>query len=126
MALLAVDSQSLKTVESLRVWQNSQMAPCSRCDGLAQRFNIGTPYEYQSLVRQLIEVVNQGTFLLVEASCPLRDVLQPIWPGDAISHKFKCFACGRTFELFADTYHGNASWSIGDLPGPIENSSKPN
>ena len=44
------------------------MASCPKCDGFSQRFNILDGSEYQNIVRQLIEIVSQGTFLLVRAS----------------------------------------------------------
>jgi len=102
------------------------MASCPKCDGFSQRFNILDLRHYQNIVRQLIEAVNQGTFLLVQASCPLQDMLTTPLPGDTIFHNFQCFACGRAFQLFADTFHGAASWTIGDLPRPVENLPKPN
>jgi hypothetical protein len=42
-------------------------------------------------------------------------------PGDSVHHDFQCFACGRKFHLGADTYHGNASWTVGESPQPSEN-----
>jgi len=102
------------------------MASCSLCDGFSQRFNILSLREYQNIIRQLIEVVNQGTLLLVNASCPIEDMLlkDPL-PGDAIFHNFRCFACGRAFQLFADTYHGGGSWTIGELPRRVGDLTKP-
>lgn len=41
------------------------MASCPKCDGFSARFNIGTLREYRDIVRQLIEIVNEGTFWLV-------------------------------------------------------------
>jgi hypothetical protein len=102
------------------------MGSCPKCDGFSQRFNISTFREYQDIVRQLIEIASQGTFLLVHASCPLEDVFKTPVPGDGIRHEFQCFACGRKFQLHADTYHGHASWTVGDLPKPVEDLSKPN
>jgi len=63
-----------------------------------------------------MEVVNQGTFMLARASCPLEDMLGAPLPGDCIFHYFQCAACDREFKLYADTYHGNASWTPGDVP----------
>ena len=103
--------------------------PCTKCDGFAQRFNIATIREYRDVVRQLMEIVNEGTFLLVYASCPLQEVFQVFqaaMPGDSIHHDFRCFACGRTFHLGADIYHGHASWTVGDVPQQSENLGKPN
>ena len=99
---------------------------CPKCDGFAQRFNISTLREYQDIAHQLIEIVSEGTFLLVSASCPLQDVFQTPMPGDSIEHDFQCFACGRKFHLGADTYHGHASWTVGELPQPIGNLGRPN
>jgi hypothetical protein len=87
------------------------MPDCSKCSGFSQRLNFERPHEYLDIVRQLIEVVEQGTFLLVKADCPLEDLFQSSWPGDVVVHEFACAACGRTFKLSADTYHGNAHWS---------------
>ena len=102
------------------------MSSCPKCDGFSQRFNIGSLREYRDIVRQLIEIVNQGTFFLMRASCPLQDVFNTPVPGDTILHDFQCTACGRAFLLGADTYHGNASWTVGESPKPIADSPKPN
>ncbi|UWZ84729.1 hypothetical protein [Occallatibacter riparius] len=69
-----------------------------------------SPREYRDLVRQLIEIVSQGTLLIVHADCLLNEVLGPIWPGDSLSHDFQCTTCGRAFKLHVDTYHGGAGW----------------
>ena len=102
------------------------MASCPKCDRFAERFNIREPREYRDIARQLIELVNQGTFLIVRASCPLEDVLKGRWPGDIVFHDLKCFACGRLFHLHADTYHGNANWTVGDVPEHSDDTPKPN
>ena len=104
----------------------SKMASCPKCDGFTERFNIDGIREYRNIVRQLIEIVDQGTFWLMKASCSLQDVFNTPMPGDIIMHDFQCSTCGRAFHLAADTYHGNASWTVGDIPKPIENLSKPN
>ena len=87
------------------------MAKCSNYDGFAERLNFASPREYLDTVRQLIELVGQGKFLIVYASCPLKDAFNTPWPDDCISHDFQCTACGRGFQLFADTYHGRANWT---------------
>jgi hypothetical protein len=85
---------------------------CTKCDGFGERLNLATAREYLDIVRQVIEIVGEGTFRLVHADCPLEDLFKPTWPGDVISHDFQCTNCGRSFHLFADTYHGNASWTV--------------
>lgn len=86
------------------------MEPCPRCNGFAERINLRTPNEYQDLARQLIEIVAQGTFLMVHADCSLEEILEPTFPGDYFAHDFQCTTCGRAFHLGADTYHGNVNW----------------
>lgn len=92
------------------------MTRCATCDRFGARLDFGSPREYWDFVRLLIEVVGQGTFLLLEASCPLQDVFQQPWVNDTLSHDFRCTTCGRAFGLFADTYHGRANWKPGDAP----------
>ena len=82
------------------------------CDGFTERQNFPTLREYRDVVRQLIELVVSGRFLLVEASCPLEEMLSEPLPGDVVSHDFECADCGRRFHLFADTYHGRAGWRL--------------
>jgi hypothetical protein len=102
------------------------MESCPKCSEFSQRLKIHTPNEYQDIARQLIEVVRQGTFLLVRADCPLEEILEPSLPGDFVAHEFECFACGRKFRLAADTYHGNVNWIPGELPATQRNPPKPN
>jgi hypothetical protein len=90
------------------------MTKCPKCDGFTERINFASPGEYLDTVRQLVEVVNQGWFLLVFASCPLQDMFNTPSPGDCIFHHFQCTTCGRGFQLFADTFHGIANWTPGD------------
>src|SRR5262245_18466676 len=99
-----------------RFWQTEKMTKCSGCSGCAERLIFGTSREYRDIVRQLIELVNQGRFLLVHASCPLQDMFNTPMPGDCIVHDFQCITFGRAFQLFADTYHGGASWTPEDVP----------
>ena len=102
------------------------MNSCPECCGFSERLNLGTPREYLDIVRQLIEIVQQGTFLLVRADCSLHELPGQTWPGDILIHEFECFACGRSFELSADTYHGHAHWTPGELPVTQSNLPKPN
>ncbi|HWS17257.1 MAG TPA: hypothetical protein VN223_04550 [Candidatus Elarobacter sp.] len=44
------------------------MTKCPKCDGFTERVNFASPGEYLDTVRQLVEVVNQGSFLLVFAA----------------------------------------------------------
>lgn len=87
------------------------MAECVKCSGFAERLNLATPKEYRDLAHQLIEIVNQGTFLLIQATCPLLELFGETWPGDHVEHVFECVTCGRKFELHADTYHGWVTWT---------------
>lgn len=87
---------------------------CSRCDGFLERRRINSAYEYRDLVRQLVEIIQQGTFRLVRGSCALEDILKPKrLPGDLITHIFECTTCSRRFSLEVETYHGSGGdWEV--------------
>ena len=89
---------------------------CTKCVGFSQSFEVNTPDEYRKIARQLIQTVNEGTFLLLSGSCLLEEILGETFPGDVLVHDFQCFACGRKFHLHADTYHGRVRWKPGDEP----------
>jgi hypothetical protein len=90
------------------------MVQCSKCKEFADRFNIENLNEYQSIVRRLIDLAHAGTFVLIQAACPLQDMLGTPLPGDVVSHTFKCTNCGRGFSLSIDTFHGGAHWTPQD------------
>jgi hypothetical protein len=96
------------------MWQTVGMS-CKRCEGFSERRNFSHPRDYRDIVRQLMDVIEQGTFVLVKASCPLYELLGPVWPGDILEHVFECTACGSKYRLMADTWHGSVNW------GPMAN-----
>ena len=91
------------------------MAPCPKCDEFLVGRTIEKPREYLELAYRLLGLLNEGAFIAAESTCPLQDLFKPEWPADVVEHNFQCNTCGRTFQLFADTYHGHAAW---DLTGP--------
>jgi hypothetical protein len=86
------------------------VAGCAKCEGFSECINFEGPGEYRDIARQLIKLVDQETFVLVKADCPLADLFNAQRPGDVLEHDFRCAACGRMYKLSADTYHGSASW----------------
>jgi hypothetical protein len=93
------------------------VAGCAKCGGFSERINFNHSDEYRNIARQLIEVVAQGTFQIVQEDCPLQDLFKPVWPGDVLEHTFRCTTCSRSYRLSADTYHGHASWSPVEMEG---------
>jgi hypothetical protein len=93
---------------------------CSRCDGFLERRRVNSLYEYRDLVRQILEVVQQGTFRLASGSCPLEDILTcSIWPSDMVTHILECTTCSRRFRLSVETFHGSGGdWEamVSDSP----------
>lgn len=83
---------------------------CSKCDRFQERLNFSSLSEYLHIVRELIQVVKEGTLTLTRADCRLEEMFETPMPGDVICHEFQCTNCGRRFTLSADTYHGSASW----------------
>ena len=88
------------------------MASCPQCDGLMEGQSFDKPGEYLEFARRLIGLVSEGTFVLGECTCTLHDLFKPEWPADLVEHNLQCNTCGRSFQLFADTYRGNAGWGI--------------
>ena len=60
------------------------MALCPKCERFAERFNIRERREYRDIARQLIEIVNQGTFLIVRAVAPWGMYQKNIGPGTSL------------------------------------------
>jgi hypothetical protein len=85
---------------------------CKRCIGFAERRNFVSQRQYCDHVRQLIEIVEQGTFRIVWQSCSLEEALTPAEVGDLIGHDFECTQCGRRFHLSADNFHGGGGWDF--------------
>ena len=94
------------------------MAACKECDGLLESLCFEKPREYLELARRLIELVNDGTLILTDSTCPLDDLFKPNWPANTAEHNFECKACGRKFQLYADTYLGHAGWGLTGPPRP--------
>lgn len=88
---------------------------CPKCEEFLAGLTIDKPRGYLELAYRLMGLVNEGVFVVTEGSCPLEDLFKPEWPSDTVEHNLQCSVCGRTFQLFADTYHGHAAW---DLTGP--------
>ncbi len=70
------------------------------------------PREYLEFARHLIGLVREDAFSLSESTCSLEDLFKPEWPGDLVEHNFECNMCGRSFQLFADTFRGHAGWGV--------------
>ena len=86
---------------------------CEQCEGLSERFNIGSALRYRELAAQLIAMLGRKSLVVLsEDGGSLEEVATgKIWPSDVISHKLQCTKCGQTFSLYADTYHGHGGWS---------------
>jgi hypothetical protein len=88
------------------------MASCTQCDGLMESLSFDKPREYLELAHRLLSAVNDGKLIVTESTCPLQDLFKPEWPANVVEHDFQCSACGRSFQLFADTYLGHAGWGV--------------
>jgi hypothetical protein len=86
--------------------------------------SLDKPREYLELARRLLGLVNDGVFVMTASTCPLQDLSNPQWPADTVEHNFQCTACGRSFQLFADTYHGHAGWGLTGPPTKKEPENK--
>jgi len=86
---------------------------CEQCAGLAERFDLRGPEDYRNTAAEVAAMVNRGSLQVVkDHGVTLTEVAtSEKWPGDVIVHDLVCTQCGAKFQLFADTYHGRASWS---------------
>jgi hypothetical protein len=91
------------------------MASCPTCAEFLPGRTIDKPREYLELAYRVLGLVSEGVFVETESTCPLKDLFKPDWPANTLEHNVQCTACGRKFQLFADTYNGHAAW---DLTGP--------
>lgn len=106
-------------------WHTHGMAACKQCVGLMESLSIDKPREYLEFVRRLLDSVNDGTLTLTQSTCPLEDLFKANWPHDIVEHNFECPACGRSFQLFADTFHGHAGWGLTGPPRSSPEEEKP-
>jgi hypothetical protein len=81
-----------------------------------ESLSIDKPREYLEFARRLLTAVDDGRMTLAESTCPLQDLFNAQWPADVVEHNFVCTACGRSFQLFADTFHGHAGWGLTGPP----------
>lgn len=88
------------------------MAFCPQCDELTESLSFDKPREYLEFARRLIGMVRGGAFVLTESTCTLEDLFNPEWPADLVENNLQCTTCGRSFQLFADTYRGHAGWGV--------------
>ncbi len=97
-------------------WQTHAVVSCSQCEGLSESRSIDKPGEYLEFARRLLRAVDDGRMTLAASTCPLQDLFNQEWPADVVEHNFRCNACGRSFQLFADTFHGHAGWGLTGPP----------
>jgi hypothetical protein len=90
--------------------------PCSQCEEFQDGLSFVKPRDYLEFVRRVLKVVERGSLELLESTCPLQDLFKDEWPADIVEHNLECAACGRKFQLFADTYRGHAGWGLTGPP----------
>ena len=78
--------------------------------------SLDKPREYLELALRMLNLVKDGSFVLLESTCSLDDLFKPEWPSDIVEHNLECATCGRKYQLFADTYHGHAAWGLTGPP----------
>lgn len=97
------------------------LASCSRCADLLSTVSIESPTAVENILKVVRDSLADGTIVEVEQWPPGKVrfaqppflTIQPAgpWP-DLLLFFFSCTACGRTFRLSVETYHGSGgSWS---------------
>jgi len=90
--------------------------PCAQCEEFQDGLSFVKPRDYLEFALRVLKVVESGTLQLLESTCPLQDLFKDEWPADIVEHNVECSTCGRKFQLFADTYRGNAGWGLTGPP----------
>ena len=90
------------------MWQTVRMS-CRGCEGFSERRQFSEPRQYRDIARQLMGFVEQGRFVLLKASCPLRELLGRC--GQAMS--WCIFSNVRNAESDSDSspIRGTAPWN---------------
>jgi hypothetical protein len=88
---------------------------CPSCSDLCVRYRIGSPSELSKAIRIAFQNVQNGTLREVFLSengngPPLGELAQGAAWNDLVSFGFKCQACGQSFRLHAETYHGSGGY----------------
>jgi hypothetical protein len=92
------------------------MLLCAQCADFSNSRSFKAPEGYLDFVRKLIEAVKNRSFVLIHADCPLEEMFNTPMPGDSIVHQFRCAACGRTYELYVNTWNGRNWWKSKQWP----------
>ena len=105
MALLVVCAGSAKDGAGV-----SEM--CYKCDGFCETIRFRDTGTYCNLARQLTQVIEQETMILVRGSCRLDEIRREnMLPKEFYEHVFQCTTCGRKFIMMAETVSGcGGSW----------------
>ena len=87
---------------------------CDNCQGFEKFEPIEHVYQYQNLMRQIDDLIADRRFILTSDLNLWRNLLSdPLGSGhDIVFHSLECPWCRSIFELFADFYHGRASWRL--------------
>jgi hypothetical protein len=90
--------------------------PCSQCEEFLDGLSFVKPRDYLEFALRVLKVVDGGSLQALESTCPLDDLFKDEWPADIVEHNLECATCGRKFQLFADTFRGNAGWGLTGPP----------
>lgn len=87
-------------------------SPCTTCDRYAQEIQISGPEQLRRIVGTAQSAVEERTLRVVDGQDPLVDPpdfssldLSETLP-DTLAYHLQCTACGRSFELCCESYHG--------------------
>jgi len=94
---------------------------CAKCAAIAAERPIKRPPELAVAIRATKQAVADGTLKEIPAgpgaSGIIFSALDPDGPwGDEVFYKFRCRACGQTFSLYCETYHGaGGRWTAEEM-----------
>ena len=85
---------------------------CSNCQNVKLESSITSLEDYLTCLHYLKTLIANDGFHIGLQSCDIDRVQDEsgTWCADTVFHVIECDICGRPFELYCDTYHGNGSF----------------
>ena len=86
---------------------------CPKCQPQAGPTKISHPTDLHALISALEAAVAAGTMVYDRGTCQLADIRPDRrWPSDLIEILMQCPACGQSFRLGVETFHGlGGTWN---------------
>jgi hypothetical protein len=86
---------------------------CDYCSDIVLRKQFYSMSDYLNCLDYIAALIAENKFEMVSRTCDISNVKNRDgkWVDDIILHEIKCLNCGKIYRAFADTFHGNGSFT---------------